>query len=51
LQIEHENTFQEIVDSLKVLARASASDKHTLVVGLQSMGKIVAATGEGINDI
>ena len=36
---------------MKVLARANATDKHLLVVGLTSMGKAVASTGEGINDI
>jgi len=33
------------------LARATASDKHLLVVGLRGLNKSVAATGEGINDV
>jgi len=33
-----------------VLARATASDKHLLVVGLKALGYQVASTGDGIND-
>lgn len=38
---------------MRVLARASAKDKHLLVVGLQGMQKprVVTVTGEGINDM
>jgi len=33
------------------LARAIPYDKHLLVVGLKQLGKVVAVTGDGINDI
>lgn len=33
------------------MARATAADKHLLVAGLKSLGKSVAATGDGINDV
>lgn len=49
-RVENEANFREIIHSLKVLARASAQDKHDLIKGLQSLGRKVAATGDGIND-
>jgi P-type E1-E2 ATPase len=36
---------------LRVLARAIPKDKHLLVVGLKELGKAVAVTGDGINDV
>lgn len=36
---------------MRVLARAVPYDKHLLVVGLKQLGKAVAVTGDGINDI
>jgi P-type E1-E2 ATPase len=36
---------------LKVLGRANPLDKHILATGLRSLGKVVAVTGEGINDV
>lgn len=36
---------------MRVLARAIPYDKHLLVVGLKQLGKTVAVTGDGINDI
>jgi len=36
---------------LKVLGRAIPSDKHLLVSGLKEMGRSVAVTGDGINDV
>lgn len=36
---------------MKVLARAIPYDKHLLVVGLKELGKAVAVTGDGINDV
>lgn len=50
-QVEKETTFLEVVESLKVIGRATAADKHLLVAGLKAMGRKVAATGEGINDV
>lgn len=40
-----------IIPELKVIARANAHDKLLMVVGLKDMGQVVAATGDGINDI
>ena len=51
LQLENMSAFREIAQYLKVLARASSSDKNLLVIGLQALGKSVAVTGEGINDV
>ena len=42
--------FESIVKNLKVLARANSSDKHLLIIGLQQLGRKVAATGDGIFD-
>ena len=36
--IENRDAFKEIARNLKVLARASAEDKHMLVVGLKALG-------------
>ena len=36
---------------MRVLARATASDKLLLVTGLKALGKSVAVTGDGINDV
>jgi len=43
--------FREIAHDLRVLARADATDKLTLIVGLQMLNRRVAATGDGINDL
>jgi Ca2+ transporting ATPase len=49
--VEDEMAFREVAENLRVLARATAADKHLLVAGLKSMARVVAATGEGINDV
>mgnify|MGYP002630932724 CR=1 FL=1 len=50
--VENAAHFREdIYPALRVLARATAADKHLLVAGLKSMARVVAATGEGINDV
>jgi Ca2+-transporting ATPase len=36
---------------LKVLGRAIPKDKLILTIGLKELGKTVACTGEGINDV
>lgn len=36
---------------MKVLGRAIPYDKYVLTVGLKQLGKTVAVTGEGINDV
>ena len=42
--------FQKIITNLKVIARAQPVDKYVLVLGLKSLGNIVAVTGDGTND-
>jgi magnesium-transporting ATPase (P-type) len=50
--VEHEDAFRQVADSLRVLARATATEKHLLVRGLQgALDRKVAATGDGINDV
>jgi len=43
--------FEKIAENLKVLVRASQEDKHLLTVGLRRMNRVVATTGDGINDV
>ncbi|KAI5076551.1 hypothetical protein GOP47_0008616 [Adiantum capillus-veneris] len=38
------------IAGIKVMARSSPTDKHTLVKRLLEMGDVVAATGDGTND-
>ncbi|KAH8897200.1 calcium-translocating P-type ATPase [Thozetella sp. PMI_491] len=45
-----EEEMDAVIPRLRVLARASAEDKRTLVMRLKAMGEIVAATGDGAND-
>ena len=40
----------EMLPRLRVLARSSPTDKHTLVSLLRGMGEVVAVTGDGTND-
>lgn len=49
--VENQDNFRDIVHDLRVLARADATDKLTLIVGLQTINRKVAATGDGINDL
>lgn len=50
--VEHEDAFRQVADRLRVLARATATEKQLLVDGLQkALGRKVAATGDGINDV
>ncbi|KAJ3416229.1 Calcium-transporting ATPase 10, plasma membrane-type [Chytridiales sp. JEL 0842] len=39
-----------VIPHLRVLARSSPADKHTLVSILKEMGEVVAVTGDGTND-
>lgn len=43
--------FQEIAANIRVLARASPNDRLLLVTGLKAIGKSVAVTGSGIDDV
>lgn len=43
--------FIQVVRNLKVIGRAIPYDKHILATGLKELGRVVAVTGEGINDI
>lgn len=49
--VENEQNFSAVAKQLKVLARATASDKLLLVTGLQNLGYDVTVTGDGINDV
>jgi len=40
----------EVLPRMRVLARSSPTDKHTLVSLLRSLGEVVAVTGDGTND-
>jgi len=44
------DALRAAVSRLRVLARSSPDDKHTLVDTLRKAGEIVAATGDGTND-
>lgn len=48
--IENFEKFKQIMAHLRVLARATPTDKYAITVGLQQMGKRVAVTGDGCND-
>jgi len=43
--------FAEIAPKIKVLARSTPHSKLLLVDGLKKMGKIVAVTADGTNDV
>jgi magnesium-transporting ATPase (P-type) len=49
-ELVDEKKFAEVVQNLKVIARASPDDKFLLVFGLKKIGNIVAVTGDGTND-
>ena len=51
MHIQNIQEFRNIQSRLRVLARAIPYDKHLLVVGLKQLGRTVAVTGDGINDI
>jgi P-type Ca2+ transporter type 2B len=38
-------------NELKVIARATPEDKYLIAKGFKDIGKIVSATGEGMNDV
>lgn len=49
--VQNLDSFIEISNKLRVLARATAADKYLLTVGLKQLERRVAVTGDGINDI
>lgn len=49
--VENEEKFMELADRIKVLTRANSDDKLLMTVGLKNMNRMVAVTGDGINDI
>ena len=49
-KIKDLNNFSKIIKNLKVLARSQPIHKYALVLGLKSLGKVVAVTGDGTND-
>lgn len=51
MEIQNKQEFAAIASRLRVLGRAIPYDKHLLVVGLKDLGKNVAVTGDGINDV
>ncbi len=50
-EVANMDRFKHIANKLRVLARATPEDKHTLVVGLKQLGNCVSVTGDGINDV
>jgi Ca2+-transporting ATPase len=49
--LERRDDFRNVAKYLKVIGRAVPYDKHVLAIGLKELGKTVAVTGEGINDV
>ena len=48
--IKNIENFKEITKNLLVLARSQPLHKYALVLGLKSLGNVVAVTGDGTND-
>lgn len=42
--------FKKVSDQLKVLARASPTNKYLMATGLKKLNHVVAMTGDGTND-
>jgi magnesium-transporting ATPase (P-type) len=45
------NAFEQKVENLVVLARATPKDKLLLTAGLKALGRLTAVIGDGNNDI
>ena len=48
--IKNIDNFKKIITNLKVMARSQPMHKYALVLGLKSLGHVVAVTGDGTND-
>ena len=48
--IKDMEAFKQIIPKLDVMARSRPEDKHAMVLGLMSLGNVVAVTGDGTND-
>ena len=48
--IKNIDNFKKITENLKVMARSQPLHKYALVLGLKSLGNVVAVTGDGTND-
>ena len=48
--IKNLENFKKITQNLLILARAQPLHKYALVLGLKSLGNVVAVTGDGTND-
>ena len=48
--IKNIENFKKITEKLKVMARSQPLHKYALVLGLKSLGNVVAVTGDGTND-
>ena len=48
--IKNIENFQKLTKNLLILARAQPLHKYALVLGLKSLGNVVAVTGDGTND-
>ena len=48
--IKNLDNFKKITKNLSIIARAQPLHKYALVLGLKSLGNVVAVTGDGTND-
>ena len=48
--IKNIDNFKKITENLRVMARSQPIHKYALVLGLKSLGSVVAVTGDGTND-
>jgi len=48
--IKDMDAFKKLIENLLVMARSQPIHKYSLVLGLKSLGSVVAVTGDGTND-
>ena len=48
--IKDMDNFKKLIENLMVMARSQPIHKYSLVLGLKSLGSVVAVTGDGTND-